>query len=69
MSYDPVHGEWGQVKQELEKRGIAHLIVAGGMTEYCVDTTCRRATSLGYDVTMDFALPQSPISAFLLGFI
>jgi nicotinamidase-related amidase len=22
------------------------------MTEYCVDTTCQRATSLGYDVTL-----------------
>ena len=22
------------------------------MTEYCVDTTCRRAVSLGYDVTL-----------------
>jgi len=22
------------------------------MTEYCVDTTCRRAISLGYDVTL-----------------
>lgn len=40
------------LQQELQKRGIAHLIVAGGMTEYCVDTTCRRATSLGYDVTL-----------------
>ena len=40
------------LQQELEKRRIAHLIVAGGMTEYCVDTTCRRATSLGYDVTL-----------------
>src|ERR1700723_2932154 len=28
------------LQQELEKRGIAHLIVAGAMTEYCVDTTC-----------------------------
>jgi nicotinamidase-related amidase len=37
---------------ELGKRGITNLIVAGGMTEYCVDTTCRRATSLGYDVTL-----------------
>ncbi len=37
---------------ELEKRGITQLIVVGGMTEYCVDTTCRRATSLGYDVTL-----------------
>ena len=40
------------LQEELEKRGIAHLIVAGAMTEYCVDTTCRRATSLGYDVTL-----------------
>jgi nicotinamidase-related amidase len=40
------------LQQELEKRGISHLIVAGGMTEYCVDTTCRRATSLGYGVTL-----------------
>ncbi|HVR24860.1 MAG TPA: isochorismatase family protein, partial [Candidatus Polarisedimenticolia bacterium] len=40
------------LQQELEKRGIARLIVAGAMTEYCVDTTCRRATSLGYDVTL-----------------
>ena len=40
------------LQQELGKRGITHLIIAGGMTEYCVDTTCRRATSLGYDVTL-----------------
>jgi nicotinamidase-related amidase len=40
------------LQQELEKRRITHLIIAGGMTEYCVDTTCRRATSLGYDVTL-----------------
>jgi nicotinamidase-related amidase len=37
---------------ELDKRGIKHLIVAGIQTEYCVDTTCRRAYSLGYDVTL-----------------
>jgi len=40
------------LQRELEQKGIARLIVAGGMTEYCVDTTCRRATSLGYDVTL-----------------
>lgn len=40
------------LQQELEKGGITHLIIAGAMTEYCVDTTCRRATSLGYDVTL-----------------
>jgi nicotinamidase-related amidase len=40
------------LQQELKRMGITHLIIAGGMTEYCVDTTCRRATSLGYDVTL-----------------
>ena len=40
------------LQQHLQKRGITHLVIAGGMTEYCVDTTCRRATSLGYDVTL-----------------
>ena len=40
------------LQQELERRGITRLLIAGGMTEYCVDTTCRRATSLGYNVTL-----------------
>lgn len=40
------------LQKQLRKRGITRLIVAGAMTEYCVDTTCRRATSLGYDVTL-----------------
>ena len=37
---------------ELESRGVERLIVAGCMTQYCVDTTVRRAVSLGYDVTL-----------------
>jgi nicotinamidase-related amidase len=37
---------------ELEKLGIKHLVVGGIQTEYCVDTTCRRAHSLGYDITL-----------------
>ena len=36
---------------ELESRGIGRLVLAGMQTEYCVDTTCRRAFGLGYDVT------------------
>jgi nicotinamidase-related amidase len=40
------------LQRELEERGITHIIIAGGMTEYCVDTTCRRAASVGYDVTL-----------------
>jgi nicotinamidase-related amidase len=36
----------------LESKNIKHLVIAGGMTEYCVDTSCRRAISVGYDVTL-----------------
>lgn len=36
----------------LRERGIRHLVVAGCMTEYCVDTTVRRAVSLGFNVTL-----------------
>ena len=38
--------------KELQTGEISHLIIVGGMTEYCVDTTCRRAVTLGYDVTL-----------------
>lgn len=40
------------LQRELEARGVKHLIVTGCMTEYCVDTTARRAVSIGYDVTL-----------------
>jgi nicotinamidase-related amidase len=40
------------LQHELEIRRVRRLIVAGIQTEYCVDTTCRRAYSLGYDVTL-----------------
>ena len=36
----------------LEEFGISHLIVTGCQTEYCIDTACRHATTLGYDVTL-----------------
>jgi nicotinamidase-related amidase len=40
------------LQRELESKGIEMLIITGIQTEYCVDTTCRRAYSLGYDVTL-----------------
>jgi len=40
------------LQRELEARGINHLVITGCMTEYCVDTTSRRAVSIGYDVTL-----------------
>ena len=32
----------------LQKLGVTNLVIAGMQTEFCVDTTCRRAYSLGY---------------------
>lgn len=40
------------LQDELEARGVGRLVLAGMQTEYCVDTTCRRAFALGYDVTL-----------------
>jgi len=37
------------LRDELESRGIGCLVLAGMQTDYCVDTTCRRAFGLGYD--------------------
>jgi nicotinamidase-related amidase len=40
------------LEEQLRRRGIDHLVIAGCMTEYCIDTTVRRAVSLGFDVTL-----------------
>jgi nicotinamidase-related amidase len=40
------------LQDELAARRIKHLVVAGLQTEYCIDTTCRRAFSLGYHITL-----------------
>jgi nicotinamidase-related amidase len=40
------------LQEELTRLGIKELIITGMQTEFCVDTTCRRAYSQGYDVTL-----------------
>lgn len=40
------------LEEELNNKGIKHIYIAGIQTEVCVDTTCRRAFSLGYKVTL-----------------
>ena len=40
------------LEEELKKQQINHLIITGIQTEVCVDTTCRRAFSMGYKVTL-----------------
>ena len=61
------------LQAELEARGIQRLVIVGGQTQYCVDTTVRRAVVQGYDVllasdahtTKDSAtLPAEKIVAF-----
>lgn len=38
--------------EKLQESNIERLIIAGIQTADCVDTTCRRAYSLGYKVTL-----------------
>ena len=40
------------LRDDLEARGVTHLVVVGCRTQYCVDTTCRSATVHGFDVTL-----------------
>ena len=40
------------LQARLDALGATHLVVGGCMTPYCVDTTVRRAVSLGFDVTL-----------------
>lgn len=40
------------LEQMLRAQGVDHLVVAGCMTEFCVDTSIRCAVSLGFDVTL-----------------
>jgi nicotinamidase-related amidase len=41
-----------ELQNELELGDTKKLVITGIQTEYCVDTTCRRAYSLGYEVVL-----------------
>ena len=41
-----------QLHPFLERRGVRRLVVCGLQTDFCIDTTVRRALGLGYDVTL-----------------
>lgn len=47
---DSVHET--NLDETLKAAAIENVIIAGNQTEYCIDTTSRRAMSLGYDVTL-----------------
>jgi nicotinamidase-related amidase len=40
------------LRQYLDSRGIENLWVGGYASDFCVDTTVRRAASMGYAVTV-----------------
>jgi nicotinamidase-related amidase len=37
-----------RLHEELQRQGITDLVICGMQTEFCLDTTCRRAYSMGY---------------------
>jgi aminoglycoside 6'-N-acetyltransferase len=41
-----------ELKQELDKLKISHLVIVGFQTDYCINTTATQAHSLGYQVTI-----------------
>lgn len=36
----------------LNKADVSHVVICGYATEFCIDTTVRRAAALGYEVTL-----------------
>jgi len=41
-----------ELEAVLSNADISHVVVCGYATEYCIDTTVRRAAGLGYEVTL-----------------
>ncbi len=41
-----------ELASTLSGLGVTHLLVCGYATEFCVDTTVRRAAALGYEITL-----------------
>lgn len=40
------------LQSQLDAMGVRRVVIAGMCSDFCVDTTCRRAYSLGYDVIL-----------------
>lgn len=53
------------LQQQLEQRGIRHLVICGIRTEQCCETTARVASDLGFDV--DFVTDATTTSGIAAG--
>lgn len=42
----------GELDMRLKEAGIKQLVIAGLQTDYCIDTNCRVARNLGYEVVL-----------------
>jgi nicotinamidase-related amidase len=42
----------GELDRRLRELGIGTLVVAGLQTDYCIDSNCRVARNLGYDILL-----------------
>lgn len=40
------------LRNELERNNVNHLLICGYASEYCIDTTVRAAAALGYNITL-----------------
>lgn len=52
LKYTPDSFHNTNLHEVLSSRNINRIVIAGLQTEYCIDTTCRSAYSLGYETIL-----------------
>jgi len=52
MKYTPDSFHETNLHNLLSSKNVERIVITGLQTEYCIDTTCRRAFSLGYDTIL-----------------
>jgi len=55
------------LQEHLTEKGIETIILSGMQTEFCIDTTCRVAFELGYDVVIPADTTTTYDNIFLIG--
>jgi nicotinamidase-related amidase len=52
LKYTPDSFHQTNLHEFLSSKNISKIVIAGLQTDYCIDTTCRRAYSLGYETVL-----------------